>query len=66
MCAANFLQPNRNNVPDPADITLREGAEIEQLSGAKLRMAQYLYHAFLLISLQIYQKENYHMIVEDY
>ena len=33
--------PNQNNVPDPAGIFLRESAEIEQLIGTKLRMAQY-------------------------
>jgi len=33
--------PNQNNVPNPADISLRESAETEKQIGTKLRMAQY-------------------------
>ena len=33
--------PNQNNVPNPADISLRESAETEKRIGTKLRMAQY-------------------------
>ena len=33
---------NHNNVTDPTYLSLRESAEIEQLIGTKLRIAQYV------------------------
>ena len=39
---------NQNNVPGPADLSLRESTEIEQLIGKKLRMAQYKIHRLIL------------------
>ena len=35
-------RPNKNNAPDPTDLSLRESSEIEQIMGTKLRMAQYI------------------------
>ena len=36
--------PYQKIVPDPADLSLQESAEIEQLIGTKLRMAQYIFY----------------------
>ena len=37
-----LICPNDNNVPDSGDLSLRENAEIYQLIGTKLKMAETL------------------------
>ena len=34
--------PNQNNEPDPADLSLRESADIEHLISAKLRITLHI------------------------